>query len=89
MTGLSTGERRKHVLTDEDLDQIVEHVNNVGVRLTDNDVEKLATALEVRILKRFYLNVGKGVLGLAWKGTLIILLFLAAYGNFGKVKFWG
>lgn len=73
-------ERRKSMLTEKDLDHIVEHVNQVGVRLSDDDVERLACALETKILKRFYLNIGKGLFGLAWKGFLLLLLVLAAYG---------
>jgi hypothetical protein len=48
--------------------------------LTDADTEALAAALEARIVKRFYLNIGMGVWGLAWKGVVILLVLLAAYG---------
>jgi hypothetical protein len=48
--------------------------------LTDADIEALAEALEDRMLQRFHLNLGKGVLGMIWKGVIIVLLVLAAYG---------
>lgn len=54
--------------------------------LSDTDVERITSELEKRLLSRFYLNVGKGIWGLAWKAILLLLLVLAAYGAFGSIK---
>lgn len=51
--------------------------------LTDDDVEKIVKGLESRLLGHFYLNIGKGVWSLLWKGVIIGLLILAAWGKFG------
>lgn len=48
--------------------------------LTEDDVEALACALEKRIVGRFYINVGKGLVAYIWKAVLWILVLLAAYG---------
>lgn len=49
--------------------------------LTDSDIEAIADVLEERLVKRFYLNLGQGVWGLAKKGIVAALLILAAYGS--------
>ena len=55
--------------------------------LTDADIEALADAIETRMLGRFYGNIGRGFMSIVWKGAIIILLFLAAYGQYGgKLK---
>lgn len=48
--------------------------------LSDEDVEKIARALEARLARRFHVNIGKGVWNLAWRGILWGLLILAVYG---------
>ena len=48
--------------------------------LTDDDVKAIVDGLEERILSRMYLNAGKGILSLAWRAFLIIVLALAIYG---------
>ena len=53
---------------------------NDSRNLTDADTEALAAALEARIVKRFYLNIGMGVWGLVWKGIVTLLVLLAVYG---------
>jgi hypothetical protein len=50
--------------------------------LTDEDVQALADEFEERLARRFYLNIGRGVWGLAWKAILVGLLFVASYGYF-------
>jgi hypothetical protein len=50
--------------------------------LSENDVERIAITLEQRLLKHFYLNLGRGVFGLMWRGIILIMLALAAYGQF-------
>lgn len=57
--------------------------------LTDEDVAAIAARIEAGILQRFQLNVGRGVLALAWKWILTATLMLAAYGAGGGFKKWG
>lgn len=53
-----------------------------GRNLTEQDVQAIVAALEKRISDKFYLDVGKGVLGLIWKGLLLLGLFMAGYGAY-------
>lgn len=55
-----------------------EHKNR---NLTDDDVIAIADALEGRIAKRFYLNLGKGVWGMLWRGVVAVIVFISAYGT--------
>lgn len=48
--------------------------------LTEADVQAIVDAMEVKLTKRFYTNIGKGVWGLAWRAVVTLLLLLAAYG---------
>jgi len=52
--------------------------------LTEADLDKIVEKLEKRLLGRFYINLGKGIWSFAWKGIILLLLGLAAYGYFGK-----
>lgn len=55
--------------------------------LTEEDIQALAEALECRLINRFYKNIGRGLLSLAWKGAVMALMALAAYGA-TKGKGW-
>jgi hypothetical protein len=57
--------------------------------LTDEDVAAIARQIETGILQRFQLNVGRGVLAIAWKWFLTGLVLLAAYGAGGGFRKWG
>lgn len=48
--------------------------------LTDADIDALAAKLEDRLARRFYLNLGEGVWGMAWKVIVTGLVLLAVYG---------
>lgn len=50
--------------------------------LTDADVQAIVSAFERRMTEKFYRDLGKGLLGLAWKGLLGAMLFIAAYGAY-------
>jgi hypothetical protein len=54
--------------------------------LTEADVKAIVDELEKRAAQRFQINVGRGVLGLAWKALLLLLVWLAAYGAAGGFK---
>lgn len=51
-----------------------------GRTLTESDVKAIVDELERRATQRFQINVGKGVIGLAWKAMVILLIWLSAYG---------
>lgn len=57
-----------------------------GRTLTDADVEAIAQALQTRIEKRFYQDLGRGLWGLVWKVAIGFMVFLAAQGTANK---WG
>lgn len=48
--------------------------------LTDADVEAIVTVLQARVTKQFYTDLGRGVWGLAWRGIVIALVAIAAFG---------
>lgn len=48
--------------------------------LTDADVEAIADALQERIKAEFYQDLGKGVWSLAWRGFVVMVIGIAAYG---------
>lgn len=50
--------------------------------LTDADVNAIVSAFETRMTEKFYRDLGKGLIGLAWKGLLGVMLFVAAYGAY-------
>jgi hypothetical protein len=54
--------------------------------LTDADVKAIAKEIEAGITQRFQLNVGRGVIGLAWKVCLWALIATAAYGAGGGFR---
>lgn len=53
--------------------------------LTYADIEAIADMLEVRLINRFYRNLGRGVWGMAKKGAVAALLILAAYGGVTQI----
>jgi hypothetical protein len=52
----------------------------VGRNLTDEDVD----AIVENGIRRFKELVGTGVLGLMWKGIIVIIVILAGYGLWHK-----
>lgn len=54
--------------------------------LTESDVKAIVDELERRATQRFQINIGRGVLGLAWKTLFYLTLWLAAYGAAGGFK---
>jgi hypothetical protein len=67
-------------MTDDNLEERRHRV------LTDDDVNAIASALEGKIVNRFYRRFGEGVFALVWRGIIAIALFVAA---FGAGKHWG
>ncbi|EMN5130233.1 hypothetical protein BCO18175_02358 [Burkholderia contaminans] len=54
--------------------------------LTEDDVKAIAEQIESGITQRFQLNVGRGILGLAWRVFIYALIAVAAYGAGGGLK---
>lgn len=54
--------------------------------LTDLDVRAIVDELEQRASQRFQLNIGRGVVALAWKACLYLTIWVAAYGTAGGFK---
>ncbi len=54
--------------------------------LTDDDVKALADELEKRLENLVYSNLGRGLLSLAWKGIVVAVLGIAAYGGIKGIK---
>jgi len=48
--------------------------------LTEADVNAIVDALEERISKKFYLDIGQGVWSMAWKTIIVLIIGIAAYG---------
>lgn len=57
--------------------------------LTDADVQAIVNELERRATQRFQLNIGRGILALAWKACFYLILWLAAYGAAGGFAKFG
>lgn len=54
--------------------------------LTEDDVKAIVDELESRAAQRFQINIGRGVLGILWKMSLYLMIWLAAYGAAGGFK---
>lgn len=54
--------------------------------LTESDVKAIVDELERRAAQRFQINIGKGVLGLVWKASLYLVIWVAAYGAAGGFR---
>jgi hypothetical protein len=54
--------------------------------LSNADVEAITEQLERSLLRKFQLNVGKGVLGVVWRVFIYALIAVAAYGAGGGLK---
>jgi hypothetical protein len=54
--------------------------------LTDDDIAAIVKGLEHRLEDRFYKDVGRGVWAVVWKGLLMAMIGLAAYGATKGIK---
>lgn len=57
-----------------------DHESHRVRNLTDADVEALVGALQARITKQFYADLGKGLWGMVWRGVIMGLVAIAAWG---------
>jgi hypothetical protein len=49
-------------------------------KLSEAEIEIIVDKICDKIERKFYVNVGQGLLTMVWKGFLLILVALAAYG---------
>ena len=54
--------------------------------LTDEDVNRIVDGLWKKATDTFKLNIGDGIIGLAWKAMLLAILALAVYGAGFRMK---
>jgi hypothetical protein len=54
--------------------------------LTDEDIEAITVALEKKMTHKIYHDLGKGLFGMIWKGILIAVISIAAYGAAHQLK---
>lgn len=48
--------------------------------LSNDDVEAIAEAIQEKMWEEFYTNLGRGIWALAWRGFVMVLIAIAAYG---------
>jgi hypothetical protein len=49
-------------------------------KLTEEEIEAIARQVATQLQQDLYINVGSGLISLAWKGLILVLLVLATYG---------
>lgn len=49
-------------------------------KFSDEEIELIARRVTEQLQNDFAVNVGSGVIALAWKGAIILLIALACYG---------
>ena len=50
------------------------------VHLSEQEIDQIVDKVCDKLEKRLYLNVGKGIFAFVWKGVLVGLLMIAAWG---------
>lgn len=48
--------------------------------LTSADVEAITEALREKVIEEFYQDLGRGIWGLVWRGVVIAMVSIAAWG---------
>lgn len=48
--------------------------------LSQDEIDAIARKVVEQLQNDLYVNVGSGLIALAWKGIMLILIMLAAYG---------
>lgn len=54
-------------------------------KLSEDEIEAIAKKVTAQIEQDLYIGVGSGILSLAWKGMLLIVIALAVYGLNSKI----
>ena len=55
-------------------------------KLSEEEIDAIAEKVTQKMTENLYGNVGKGVVGLAIKGIILIIIGLAAYGYIHKMN---
>lgn len=53
---------------------------NDNNKITEQEIDLIVEKVCDKLEKKLYLNIGKGLMGFVWKGVIIGLIALAAYG---------
>ena len=56
--------------------------------LSEEDIDRIVAKVCDQIENRLYNNVGQGIVSLVWRGVLIGIIGLAAYGVSGQLHMW-
>lgn len=48
--------------------------------MTDDEIEKVAKKVSEQLRQELYSNVGEGIISLVWRGLLLLIIGIAAYG---------
>lgn len=59
-----------------------------GIHLSDDDVNRIVDKVCEQIENRLYNNVGQGIVSLVWRGVLLAVIALAAYGVAGQIHWF-
>lgn len=59
-----------------------------GKHLSEEDIDRIVDKVCNQIENRLYSNVGQGIVGLLWRGVLLAIIGLAAYGVVGQLHFF-
>lgn len=51
-----------------------------AIRLNEHEIDAIVDKVCDKLEKKLYLNIGKGLLGIAWKGIIVLLIAVAGYG---------
>jgi hypothetical protein len=85
-----TGHQQELFMSSSLQDEQVEAEEKRRRALTDEDVVAVVNEIETRFKRWLYMGLGRGVFALAWKGTVLVILLIAAYGaSGGKNPFAG
>lgn len=50
------------------------------LELSDAEIDRIVDKVVDKLEKKIYINVGQGIVALIWRGIIIALLAIAAYG---------
>jgi hypothetical protein len=53
---------------------------NSSRTISDADVDAITEALREKVIEGLYRDLGKGIWGLVWRGVVVALIAIAAFG---------
>lgn len=58
------------------------------LKLSEEDINKIIDRMGDKLIERIYTNVGEGILSFVFKGIIIVIIGVAAYGAAGSFHFF-